>query len=113
MQSHAVGGPSQDVARFHLFSSSESTETYMRFLNDGLPLESQLLDDDVLCQWCKNQNTSGYLSKREHLLDVLTFTFLAKRVSSNPAYYGFTSPSPDENLSFVVDALVDKANIQL
>jgi antiviral helicase SLH1 len=113
MQSHTVSPLPKDAGRFYLFCHAGSMETIVRFLKDGLPLESQLLDCEILSRWCKTQYTSGWLLKREDLLDALSYTFLAKRVTSNPAYYGFASTSVDENLSFIVDALIEENKIEI
>ena len=72
----------------------------MRFLNDGLPLESDLVDSPELRVWAK-----AHLDKQQ-LVDMLSFTFLAHRIVTNPTYYDSVSSSRDENLSRIVDDLV-------
>jgi len=44
------------------------------------------------------------VKEKQHIMDALSFTFLAHRVATNPAYYDCTS-SRDENLSRIVDKL--------
>jgi antiviral helicase SLH1 len=41
---------------------------------------------------------------------MLSFTFLARRVVSNPMYYDVTAGSRDENLSQIVDKLDEKVS---
>lgn len=89
---------------FHLFCPTESSETYSKFLEEGLPLESQLPESLVLRDWAK----SFFLGvDRTQVMDVLSFTFLAQRLVGNPFYYGFRSRNLEENLSRIVDKLVE------
>lgn len=91
---------------FHLFCPSESLDTFTRFLNEGLPLESQILDNDTINKWYTLQCRTGQIEKQQ-LVEALSFTFLARRVVSNPTYYGFASSSANDNLSRITDKLVD------
>ncbi|KAH9938549.1 Sec63-domain-containing protein [Fomitopsis serialis] len=90
---------------FHLFCQVESKDTFMRFLNDGLPLESQLLQTDVLRSWYKDRRKDGSIADKQQAVDALSFTFLARRLTSNPVYYDCSSTSVNELLSRVVDSL--------
>ncbi|KAJ7638696.1 Sec63 Brl domain-containing protein [Roridomyces roridus] len=100
MQSRAVRH--SGAGHFHLFCQAEAKDTFMRFLTEGLPLESALLGSPELRTW---HASHSHLDKQQ-LVDVLSFTLLAHRVASNPTYYGCTSTSRDENLSRIVDDLV-------
>ncbi|KAJ6509919.1 Sec63-domain-containing protein [Mycena vitilis] len=100
MQSRAVRH--SGAGQFHLFCPAEGKDTFMRFLNDGLPLESALLDSPELRAW---YTTHARLDKQQ-LVDALSFTFLARRIATNPTYYDCVSSSRDENLSRIVDDLV-------
>ena len=93
------------AGRFHLFCQAEVKDTITRFLTEGLPLESQLLESGELEAWYRAQIASGALRGRQQAVDALSFTFLARRVVSNPAYYDATAGARDENLSRIVDAL--------
>ncbi|KAJ6516016.1 Sec63-domain-containing protein [Mycena sanguinolenta] len=100
MQSRAVRH--SGAGHFHLFCQAEGKDTFIRFLNDGLPLESALIDSPELRAW---YNAHKHLDKQQ-LVDALSFTFLAHRIATNPTYYDCVSDSRDENLSRIVDDLV-------
>jgi len=103
MQSHAVRYTGS--GQFHLFCQAEALETYSRFLGDGLPVESQLTETKTLQSWVKS--VFHHHIDKQRVVDALSFTFLAQRVISNPSYYGFTNRNQDENLSAIVDQLVE------
>ncbi|KAE9410344.1 Sec63-domain-containing protein [Gymnopus androsaceus JB14] len=102
MQSRAVRHSGS--GNFHLFCQAEARDTYVRFLTEGLPLESKLLDTDVLEKWVQMGQKRWIVKEKQHVMDALSFTFLAHRVATNPAHYDCTS-SRDENLSRIVDKL--------
>ncbi|KAI0693550.1 Sec63-domain-containing protein [Cytidiella melzeri] len=91
---------------FHLFCQAEAKDTSMRFLTEGLPLESRLLETEELKTWYRQTRTTGEIRTKQDGVDALSFTFLARRLESNPAYYD-TPPgmSTDERLSRIVDDL--------
>jgi antiviral helicase SLH1 len=103
MQSRAV--QQSGHGHFYLFCPSESFETYSKFLDEGLPLESQLHESHILRDWAKSFFPGG--PDRTQIVEVLSFTFLAQRLVGNPFYYGFRSRSLEENLSRIVDKLVE------
>ncbi|KDQ64892.1 hypothetical protein JAAARDRAFT_241277 [Jaapia argillacea MUCL 33604] len=106
MQGRAVrhGGGS---GHFHLFCQAESKDTFVRFLEDGLPLESKLLENGMieLQSWYKNRRKDGLITSKQQAVDALSWTFLAKRISSNPAYYDASTNSRNEALSRIIDKL--------
>ncbi|KAI1796263.1 Sec63-domain-containing protein [Ganoderma leucocontextum] len=103
MQGKAVrhGG----AGRFYLLCQTEGKDTITRFLNDGLPLESKLLETDTLRSWYKDRRKDGIIAEKQQAVDVLSFTFLARRLVSNPAYYDARSTAVNELLSRIVDTL--------
>ncbi|KIK65385.1 hypothetical protein GYMLUDRAFT_350494 [Collybiopsis luxurians FD-317 M1] len=103
MQSRAVRHSGS--GHFHLFCQAEAKDTYARFLMNGLPLESKLLDTDVLMEFLRTERKRGSLKKKQDVMDILSFTFLANRVGTNPAYYDCLSRSRNENLSRIVGQL--------
>jgi antiviral helicase SLH1 len=103
MQSRAVRHAG--TGQFHLFCQAEALQTYTRFLDDGLPVESQLTRTKTLQNWLKT--VLHQPMDKQRVVDAISFTFLAQRVVSNPSYYGFTSRNQDENLSAIVDQLVE------
>jgi antiviral helicase SLH1 len=90
---------------FHLFCHAESRDTYARFLEEGLPLESKLLETSDLEHWYKTRRQSRIIPDKEQAVKALSWTFLARRITSNPAYYDAGLESRDENLSRIVDRL--------
>jgi antiviral helicase SLH1 len=93
---------------FHLFCQAEAKDTIARFLNDGLPIESQLLQTSDFATWFDLQKRNLGSLQEQQIVDALSFTFLARRLVSNPVYYDCTSTSRGENLSRVVDRLFTK-----
>lgn len=135
MQGLAVQGGSK-IGRFHLFCQAEQRDTYMRFLEEGLPLESSLLSSlrsstsasssSVLQPWLaarRSHSTSSAPSQtirgKQDLLDLLSYTFLWKRMRSNPTYYDVIEggdmngkgKSRDAVLSRFVDQLFELTNV--
>jgi len=106
MQSRAV--QHKGTGNFHLFCQAEALDTYSRFLSEGLPLESQLMETDHLQNWIKTVRARGYALTKQDLFDFLSFSFLAQRVASNPTYYGLSSTEPNENLSRIVDQVFSR-----
>lgn len=105
MQSRAV--QHSGTGHFHLFCHAEVLDTYSRFLTEGLPLESQLLETEHLRSWIKSLESKGITMSKQDLFDFLSFSFLSRRVASNPTYYDFTSTDQAENLSRLVDQILE------
>ena len=96
---HGNGG------HFYLFCQAEAKDTITRFLRDGLPLESQLLESGDLKRWYNARKAAGDIRDKQDAVDALSFTFLARRVMSNPIYYDASTGSRNDVLSRVVDTL--------
>ncbi|KAJ3573353.1 hypothetical protein NP233_g2488 [Leucocoprinus birnbaumii] len=107
MQSRAVrhSGP----GHFFLFCQAEARDTLTRFLNDGLPLESELSESSVVVDWMQGQKVD-WREKKQDLIDILSFSFLARRLVTNPSYYDSSSQDRNESLSRFVDRLVEQAS---
>lgn len=103
MQSHAVR--QNGAGHFVLFCPAEAAEMLNKFLNeDGLPLESQLLETDALERWHQEKKKDGSIRNKQDGVDVLSFTFLARRMMKNPTYYGLHPGTCEgEALSRIVD----------
>ena len=93
------------LGKFYLFCQAEGKDTIMRFLNDGLPLESKLLETDTLRAWYRDRRKEGSIPDKQAAVDMLSFTFLARRLVSNPAYYDARSTAVNDLLSRIVDEL--------
>jgi len=107
MQSRAVRHSGS--GHFHLLCQAEGKDTITRFLNDGLPLESRLLETHDLETWYHKQIQDGRMVGKQQAVDMLSFTFLARRLVGNPTYYDATAGSLDENLSQIVDKVGGQA----
>jgi len=96
--------------RFHIMCQSEQRDTYVRFLERGQPLESSLLDNDgeALAGWLQQKRKSGEVRFKQDAIDVLSWTFLARRLNNNPSYYGAAVGGRDEILSRLVDKVWKK-----
>ncbi|KAJ8086483.1 putative steryl acetyl hydrolase mug81 [Marasmius tenuissimus] len=98
MQSRAVRH--SGTGHFHLFCQAEAKDTYLHFLNDGLPLESTLIGSQELKDWFGKHSE---FSEEQNMVDALSFTYLARRMVSNPVYYDCPGSSLEENMSWVAD----------
>lgn len=107
MQSRAI--QTTHAGSFYLFCQVESKETIAKFLNDGLPLESQLLETDHFVEWCISQKAR--VQKRQDIVDILCFTYLARRMGTNPSYYGCPDSSLEVQLSHTADELATKMSL--
>ena len=95
---------------FYLFCQPEAKDTYTRFLNDGLPLESSLLESQELEAWFRTRSKTSSFNE-EQAVDALSFSYLARRIKSNPSYYDCTPTDDLENLTRLVDALFTKIRV--
>jgi antiviral helicase SLH1 len=112
--------PDGATGRFYLMCQSEQQEIYLKFLNEGLPLESSLvgtlmrktqfqsiaaLQDmlDDIASWTRDVLHKSRQPTRQDFMDILSWSFLARRIHSNPVYYGTALGLEDERLSRLVD----------
>lgn len=111
------------TGRFYLLCQSEQQEIYLKFLNEGLPLESSLVGtlerkaqvssiaalhdmlDDV-ATWSENVLHKPRQPTRQDFMDILSWSFLAKRIRSNPIYYDAALGLESERLSRLVDGFL-------
>jgi antiviral helicase SLH1 len=88
---------------FHLFCPSSARATILRLLDDGLSLESQLAEGDVLRTWLNERCQNGQIRNKQDAVDLLTSSYLALRLVHNPNYYDIGGASRAERLSRVID----------
>ncbi|GJE84444.1 Sec63 domain-containing protein [Phanerochaete sordida] len=94
------------AGHFHLFCQAEAKDTILRFLTDGLPLESKLLEGDDLRTWYAEERRRGAIRSKQDAIDALSFTFLSHRLQTNPVFYDApTEGGKDYRLSRIVDDL--------
>ncbi|KAH7105461.1 Sec63-domain-containing protein [Auriculariales sp. MPI-PUGE-AT-0066] len=88
---------------FHLFCPAESLDTFMRFINQGLTLESRVQESDLVRNWLNAARGDGSIAGKQDAMDALSFTYLAKRLQINPAYYDSSEIERDDALSRILD----------
>ncbi|KAF9646774.1 Sec63-domain-containing protein [Thelephora ganbajun] len=98
MQGRAIR-PDSD-GHLHLFCHPDAKDLFARFLNEGLPLESSLLDrGSLIVDWIQKSRGTD-VPIREHAMrqevhKILSWTFLRHRISSNPVYYNIKRDGGD------------------
>jgi antiviral helicase SLH1 len=124
MQGYATISASPHAAsgRMFVMCQAEQQMIITRVLNDGLPLESSLPAllsrksstpaQDALARMLKprvapprpqiNRPIVPDLRKRD-MMDLIAWTYLSKRIRSNPTYYDLTQDFEEEGLSRLVD----------
>ncbi|KDQ08833.1 hypothetical protein BOTBODRAFT_117913 [Botryobasidium botryosum FD-172 SS1] len=101
MQSFAVRH-AQD-GHFHLLCQAEDKDTFGKFLDQGLPIESDLLQSATLQSWIQDRQRDGSMKRKQDAVDMLSFTLLFRRLESNPTYYNAQANGRAEALSRLVD----------
>lgn len=100
-----AGRPAFDTTGIAMVYTKESKKTfYKHFLNVGFPVESSLhkvLDDHIGAEIA-----SGVVTSQQEALDFLSWTFLFRRVYSNPTYYGVDEVS-EVGISSYLSSLID------
>ncbi|KAL5530172.1 MUG81 [Sanghuangporus sanghuang] len=95
------------TGHFHLLCQAEGRETLTRFLDEGLPLESTLHEAPALAEWLRRKWNSRTISQadKQQTMDILSWTYLARRAESNPMYYDAAPSDLNSSLSRLVDHL--------
>lgn len=92
------------MRRCVVMCQAEQAELYARYLRTGLPLESRLLDQDgggarLLRHMVAYEVVKADVKDRQDIVDLLSWTYLAQRLRSNPDFYDSTR----QDLSSVAD----------
>ena len=108
MQGRAIR-PGLD-GHLHLFCHPDAKDVFIRFLNEGLPLESSLLDvGSLVVDWIqrtRGADASGKERvKKQEVHEILSWTFLRHRIASNPVYYDIKGGGNDALWQAVEKAL--------
>lgn len=112
MQTRAAPSTQLDSAQFSIFTQPDSAALVQRFLNEGAPLESPLLGSTELFQSVLSRMVSGEMGTRQSCLDAMATTFLSFRISSNPSYYEQEGTSRAQDLSRIVDDLIEDFRVK-
>jgi len=111
MQSRSIVHGSS--GRFYLFCQAEEKEILNRFLSEGLPLESSLYNSSRTKEWFRDRKKDGFISDAHQAMDILSWTYLSRRLAKNPMYYTAVPSSVDEHLSRYIDSCwTDQAQLQ-
>lgn len=104
-----AGRPAFDVSGIAIVYTKESTKTFYKyFLNVGFPVESSLhkvLDDHIGAEIA-----AGTITNPQNALEFLSWTFLFRRIYSNPTYYGvedLTTEGVNKFLSDLISQTLD------
>ncbi|KAI8053409.1 Sec63 Brl domain-containing protein [Syncephalis plumigaleata] len=95
------------IARIFVQDSKKSF--YKKFLHEPFPVESSLhlhLTDHL-----NAEIVQGTLKTKQDIMDYLSWTYLYRRLSLNPTYYGLEDPSPtgvNQYLSRLIDTSLDE-----
>ena len=84
----------------HLFCHPDARDVFARFLNEGLPLESSLLDaGSLIVDWITKSRGAdapiGESAMKPEVHKILSCTFLRHRIASNPVYYNIKQDGGD------------------
>jgi pre-mRNA-splicing helicase BRR2 len=102
-----AGRPGQDkVCKGVLMVPAVKRDYYKKFLNEALPLESQLHSylHDALITEISTKN----VTQLQEALDWTTYTYLFRRLPANPSYYGMKDLSK-QGLDAFVSTTVEQA----
>ncbi|ANB14830.1 Slh1p [Sugiyamaella lignohabitans] len=101
-----AGRPAFDTSGVAIVYTKESTKSFYKyFLNSGFPVESSL--HKVLEDHLGAEISAGTISSKQQALDFLTWTFLYRRIHSNPTYYKIKGQESEEINDWAVE-LVNK-----
>lgn len=102
-----AGRPAFDTSGIAIVYTKESKKNfYKHFINVGFPVESSL--HKVLDDHMGAEISSGTIKKQQDALDFLSWTFLFRRIYSNPTYYGIEDIS-ETGINLYLTNLVDNA----
>lgn len=116
MQSLAIAASSDRAAECLILCQTEQADLYARYLGEGVPLESELMsesDETMLREMVWVDLGLDRITSRQDVVDMLSWTYLARRVESNPSYYrrshqagAEASSSIEQQLSRIGDTLL-------
>lgn len=111
MQSLAFPPSSDASAELLVLCQPEQADLYKRFLEQGLPLESQLAQDSLLPEAVLSELANGKVNSRQDVTDWFSWTFAYQRLQDNPSYYRERTTvaelDRDDEVSRFVDELLD------
>lgn len=109
MQSLAQGKASEDSATFMVFTQNDKATLLSKFLAEGLPIESTLLESDIFMRLILRNITTGRIHNQQSCLDAFANTFFSHQVVNNPSLYDCHPQSRSALLSHLVDRFMETA----
>ncbi|GAA5961591.1 hypothetical protein JCM3765_002639 [Sporobolomyces pararoseus] len=110
MQSLAVPPSQESSADFLVLCQKDQSELYSKYLQQGVSLESDLPFNSLLPSTILSDLVSNRIKSKQDIVDLLSWTFLARRLEHNPSYYALShvsslhdSPSLSSQLSRLTD----------
>jgi pre-mRNA-splicing helicase BRR2 len=94
----------ENVCRGVLMVPAVKREYYKKFLNEALPMESQL--QSYLHDAFVAEVSTQFISSTQEAMDWLTYTYFYRRLLANPTFYGLVDTS-HEGLSGFLSDLVE------
>ncbi|KAI9253156.1 Sec63 Brl domain-containing protein [Sporodiniella umbellata] len=99
-----AGGLSEDIGVVRIFAQENRKNFYQTFLRDPLPIESSLHKHLDL----RTEILSGRIKNKQDAVDFLTWTFMYRRLTQNPNFYGL-----EGNMDKYLTKLVNQATESL
>ncbi|KAJ5899862.1 hypothetical protein N7495_004606 [Penicillium taxi] len=91
----------EKLGRGVLMVPTHKREYYKKFLNEALPVESQL--QSYLHDAFVTEASSNTIASTQDALDWMTYTYFYRRLLANPSFYGLSSVSHDGLSAFLSD----------
>ena len=88
-----------------LMVPSVKREYYRKFLNEALPIESQL--QGYLHDAFVSETSTKMISSNQDAVDWMTYTFFYRRLLANPSFYGLTDVSHEGLSAHLSDLVVN------
>jgi pre-mRNA-splicing helicase BRR2 len=92
-----------DSVKSIILSKSSRKDFLKRSLFEPIPIESRLLEN--LTEALNSEIVSKVVGTKQESLDWLTWSFLYRRVTANPNYYGLSSRSSDDVSEFLSEVI--------
>lgn len=91
--------------KFHLMVYSARRDYFVKFLQEPMPLESQLAEN--LQDPLNTEIVAGTITNKQEAVDWLTLTFLFRRLAPNPNYYNLNGRTPQILNDFISQLIED------
>ena len=91
--------------KFVLMCYAPRRDFLMKFLQEPIPVESQLADK--LHDELNTEIVVGTIQSKQEVVDWLTWTFMYRRLAPNPNYYNLSGRTPQHINDFLSQAVED------